>query len=49
MLKLHEGAAEIGVAAHGERAEIDVTLERAADAVEAITQDGITEAMNRFN
>ncbi len=32
-----------------ERAEIDVTLERAADAVEAITRDGITEAMNRFN
>jgi PTH1 family peptidyl-tRNA hydrolase len=32
-----------------DRAEIDVTLERAADAVEAITRDGITEAMNRFN
>lgn len=32
-----------------ERTEIDVTLERAADAVEAIARDGITEAMNRFN
>lgn len=32
-----------------ERAEIDVTLERAADAVEAIVRDGITTAMNTFN
>jgi PTH1 family peptidyl-tRNA hydrolase len=32
-----------------ERAEIDVTLEQAADAVEAIARDGITAAMNAFN
>ena len=32
-----------------ERAEIDVTLERAADAVEAIATDGIDTAMNKFN
>jgi PTH1 family peptidyl-tRNA hydrolase len=32
-----------------ERAEIDVTLEQAADAVEMIAADGIDPAMNRFN
>jgi PTH1 family peptidyl-tRNA hydrolase len=32
-----------------ERAEIDVTLEQAADAVESIVADGIDAAMNRFN
>ncbi|MFI5046456.1 MAG: aminoacyl-tRNA hydrolase [Acidimicrobiia bacterium] len=32
-----------------ERAEIDVTLELAADAVECIAADGIDVAMNRFN
>ena len=32
-----------------ERAEIDVTLERAADAVELILTDGIDAAMNQFN
>jgi len=32
-----------------ERAEIDVTLEQAADAVECIVTDGIDAAMNRFN
>jgi peptidyl-tRNA hydrolase, PTH1 family len=32
-----------------ERTEIDVTLEQAADAVEAIATDGVDEAMNRFN
>jgi PTH1 family peptidyl-tRNA hydrolase len=32
-----------------ERAEIDVTLEQAADAVECIATDGIDAAMNRFN
>src|SRR3954469_24744655 len=32
-----------------EREEIDVTLEEAADAVEAIVADGIDAAMNRFN
>lgn len=32
-----------------ERAEIDVTLERAADAVETILAEGIDAAMNRFN
>jgi peptidyl-tRNA hydrolase, PTH1 family len=32
-----------------ERAEIDVTLEQAADAVECIIGDGIDAAMNRFN
>ena len=32
-----------------ERAEIEVTLEQAADAVEAILADGIDAAMNRFN
>ena len=32
-----------------ERAEIDVTLEQAADAVEAVIADGVDAAMNRFN
>ncbi len=32
-----------------ERTEIDVTVEQAADAVEAIVRDGIETAMNRFN
>lgn len=32
-----------------ERREIDVTVERAADAVEAIVRDGIEAAMNDFN
>jgi peptidyl-tRNA hydrolase len=32
-----------------ERAEIDVTIERAADAVEVIARDGITVAMNTYN
>jgi len=32
-----------------ERAEIDVTLEQAADAVETILTDGIDAAMNRFH
>jgi PTH1 family peptidyl-tRNA hydrolase len=32
-----------------ERTEIDVTLDQAADAVEAIVRDGIDVAMNRFN
>jgi PTH1 family peptidyl-tRNA hydrolase len=32
-----------------ERAEVDVTLEQAADAVETILRDGIDAAMNRFN
>lgn len=32
-----------------ERAEIDVTLEHAADAVEVILAQGVEEAMNRFN
>ena len=32
-----------------ERAEIDVTLEHAADAVEVILSQGVEEAMNRFN
>jgi PTH1 family peptidyl-tRNA hydrolase len=32
-----------------ERTEIDVTIEQAADAVEAIIADGIDAAMNRFN
>ena len=32
-----------------ERTEIDVTIEQAADAVEAIAADGIDAAMNRFN
>lgn len=32
-----------------ERTEIDVTLERAADAVEEIVADGIDAAMNRYN
>jgi peptidyl-tRNA hydrolase, PTH1 family len=32
-----------------ERTEIDVSIERAADAVEAIVADGIDAAMNRFN
>ena len=32
-----------------ERAEIDVTLEQAADAVECIVADGVDAAMNRFN
>lgn len=32
-----------------ERAEIDVTIEQAADAVETIVRDGLDVAMNRFN
>ena len=32
-----------------ERTEIDVTIEQAADAVEAIAADGIDVAMNRYN
>jgi PTH1 family peptidyl-tRNA hydrolase len=32
-----------------ERAEIDVTIEQAADAVEMIATDGVDAAMNRFN
>lgn len=32
-----------------ERAEVDVTVEQAADAVEAIVRDGVASAMNRFN
>jgi PTH1 family peptidyl-tRNA hydrolase len=32
-----------------ERAEIDVTLEHAADAVECIATDGVDVAMNRYN
>lgn len=32
-----------------ERAEIDVTVEQAADAVETIVADGVAVAMNRFN
>jgi peptidyl-tRNA hydrolase, PTH1 family len=32
-----------------ERAEVDVTIEQAADAVEAIVADGVDAAMNRFN
>jgi PTH1 family peptidyl-tRNA hydrolase len=32
-----------------ERAEVDVTVERAADAVEMIVADGIDPAMNTFN
>jgi PTH1 family peptidyl-tRNA hydrolase len=32
-----------------ERAEVDVTIEQAADAVETILRDGVDAAMNRFN
>lgn len=32
-----------------ERAEIDVTIEQAADAVELIASEGVEAAMNRFN
>jgi PTH1 family peptidyl-tRNA hydrolase len=32
-----------------ERVEIDVTIDQAADAVEAIARDGMTAAMNQFN
>ena len=32
-----------------ERAEVDVTIARAADAVEAIAADGVDQAMNTFN
>jgi PTH1 family peptidyl-tRNA hydrolase len=32
-----------------DRAEVDVTIEQAADAVEMIASDGIDDAMNRFN
>jgi peptidyl-tRNA hydrolase, PTH1 family len=32
-----------------ERADVDVTVEQAADAVEAIISDGVDTAMNRFN
>ena len=32
-----------------ERAEVDVTVEQAADAVETMVRDGVDAAMNRFN
>ncbi|HEV3136108.1 MAG TPA: aminoacyl-tRNA hydrolase [Acidimicrobiia bacterium] len=32
-----------------ERAEVEVTVEQAADAVETIVRDGVDAAMNRFN
>jgi PTH1 family peptidyl-tRNA hydrolase len=32
-----------------ERADVDVTVEQAADAVETILRDGVDAAMNRFN
>ena len=32
-----------------ERAEVDVTVEQAADAVETIVTDGVDAAMNRYN
>jgi PTH1 family peptidyl-tRNA hydrolase len=32
-----------------DRAEVDVTVEQAADAVEAIARDGVNAAMNQFN
>jgi PTH1 family peptidyl-tRNA hydrolase len=32
-----------------ERSEVDVTIERAADAVETILTDGVDTAMNRYN
>jgi peptidyl-tRNA hydrolase, PTH1 family len=32
-----------------ERAEVDVTVQQAADAVETIVRDGVDAAMNRFN
>ena len=32
-----------------ERADIDVTIEHAADAVEMIAADGVDAAMNRYN
>jgi PTH1 family peptidyl-tRNA hydrolase len=32
-----------------DRAEVDVTVEQAADAVETIIRDGVDTAMNRFN
>ena len=32
-----------------ERAEVDVTVEQAVDAVETIVRDGVDAAMNRFN
>jgi peptidyl-tRNA hydrolase, PTH1 family len=32
-----------------ERADVDMTIEKAADAVEAIVRDGVDPAMNRFN
>ena len=32
-----------------ERAEVDVTVEQAADAVDTIVRDGVDAAMNRFN
>ncbi len=32
-----------------DRTEVDVTVEQAADAVEAIVRDGVDAAMNRFN
>ena len=32
-----------------ERAQVDVTVEQAADAIETIVRDGVDAAMNRFN
>jgi PTH1 family peptidyl-tRNA hydrolase len=33
----------------GERTEVDIMLQRALDAVEAVVADGVEAAMNRFN
>ena len=35
--------------AKAERTEMDVTVQEAADAVEAIVTDGVAAAMNRYN
>jgi peptidyl-tRNA hydrolase, PTH1 family len=32
-----------------ERIELDIAVQEAADAVEAIVEDGVDAAMNRFN
>lgn len=39
----------LGVPGRAERAELDVAVEEAADAVEAVLAEGAASAMNRFN
>ena len=42
-------ATSLALVERWDRVEVDVTVERAADAVECIATDGVDVAMNRFN